>query len=173
MDYSLWASLEGGHVINLLPWREWLFLKRKIFALSMVIIGYLLLFTVSGILFSNTYDKKNEEMYSVRQLQQEVDQLHLHSKKIFEKEVTQKQLLAMSAVVWKRYYFIEKTIQLIIRIPNAIRLIKLYCVKETCHMELHIENPVGFRSIFSNYKVQDVKQESCALCYQAEVTAPL
>lgn len=160
-------------MINLLPWRERLVLKNQIIALSVIITALLLLFTPSGILLSKTYHQKMEDEFSVQRLQHEVNQLRLHAKKNIEKEVSQKQLIKMSAIVWKRYYFIEKSIHLIMRIPDAIRLAKLYCVKETCQMELHVENPSIFRALFSAYKVQDVKQGDCLLCYQVEVTVPL
>lgn len=160
-------------MINLLPWREQLFFKRKILALSLIAIGYLLLFVVSGIFFFKTYDKRNEWISSIQQLHQEAKQLQLHSKDTFDKEITQKQLLTMRAVVWKRYEFIKKTIQLMIRVPYSVVLSKIDCMKGSCAMELNAKTLQIANLLFSNDQVQDVKQGICPLCYQVEVTSQL
>ena len=159
-------------MINLLPWREQLLLRKKRVALSWIAFGYLLLLIMGSIFFSKAYDEKNEGIDSLQHLHHEVNQLQLHAKGVFEKETTQKQLVAINLIVWKRYWFIEKIIRFMVQMPDAVMLARIYCVKEICDIELNAKNP-NIMGLFSGDQIQEIKPGDCLLCYQAKAIVKL
>lgn len=156
-------------MINLSPWRERALFGKKRLALSLVIMGYLLLFFVGGVFLLKLHDQKNELMHSLHLLNHEVNQFRLNTKGLLKRDASQKQVVQMRLLVGKRAQFIEKIIQLMMRLPNSVVLTQIYCAKGFCELTLAAKKVDFFASLFSNYQVQTVKQGLCPLCYQAKI----
>ena len=160
-------------MINLLPWRENLLIRKKRQAISLIIMGYLLLFSVAGIVFFTAIHKEEALRQTVVRLTQVVNQTHINAKGLLEQEASAQQIAAARAIVWQRYRTIEKIIQLIVQVPSSVILNKLHCMQGSCDLELGINSPTIATKLFSAYQVHDIKPGDCSLCYQVTVTAKL
>lgn len=160
-------------MINLLPWRENLLIRKKRRAITLVIMSYLVCFSVAGIVFFTAIHKEDKLRQTLVQLTQAANQAHINAQGLLEQQTLSQHDAAARAMVWQRYRMIEKIIQLIMHIPDAVILNKLHCMPTSCDLELGINNPTLAKTLFASYQVHDIKPGDCSLCYQVTVTAAL
>ncbi len=157
-------------MINLLPWREKLHWRKKCGFISFV----LLLFSLLGCIMLYVSVGATVRLSQLNQQKSKLEKTVAVLAR--EDEIFNKQRIKVRAlehthnIIQQRFAYLQQFIQVTEKIKSPLVLQELHCIKLSCDMT--IASSVA-SALTQQFKVSDIKQGECPLCYRARVKLSL